>query len=79
MGREVSTENFKVITTNGYPAERCKCAAETIIAALDNAQYTVTLTGGLAPLLFPSQPDVSAGEIAEEIRGIARRYWGECG
>ncbi|MDR0456714.1 MAG: DUF115 domain-containing protein [Treponema sp.] len=69
-------DHFKIMTLNGSAAERCNCAAETLIAALDDPQYAALLSGELAPLLFPLRTGVPAGEIAEELRSIAGRKHG---
>jgi len=74
-GKKVNN-HFKITTLNGSPEERCCCAAETLIAALGNPQYANALSGELAPLLFPSRTAVPSGEIAEELRNIARRKRG---
>jgi len=69
-------DHFKVMTVDGSPAERCNHAAESLITALNNPQYAAALSGELAPLLFPSNPKVPLEEIAEALRGIARRQRG---
>ena len=61
---------FKLVKTNHSPSDRRSRAAETLIAALDNPQYAATLTGELAPLLFPSRSDVQPTEIAMTIRSF---------
>ena len=72
----VVNNNFKVMTLNSSAEERRSRAAETLIAALDNPQYAAALSGELGPLLFPSRADVTSEEIAEALRGIARRKHG---
>ena len=64
---------FRVIAAKGPPEERRAIAADTLIAALGNPQYAAALRAELAPLLFPSQPEAPAGEIADALRTIARR------
>ena len=74
-GRQVS-DYFEIMTLNGSPEERRGKAAETLIAALGNPRYVAALSGELAPLLFPSNPAVPLDDIAEALRGIARRKCG---
>jgi len=74
-GKDVG-DHFKIMTFNGSPEERRDLAVESLIAALDNPQYAAVLSGELAPLLFPSRADVKPEEIAEALRGIARRQRG---
>jgi len=74
-GKKVNN-HFETMTLNGSPEERRDLAAETLIAALDNPQYAAALSGELGPLLFPSRADVTSEEIAEALRGIARRKHG---
>jgi hypothetical protein len=70
---------FREIAINAPPQEQCGRVAETLIGALGGMQYAGVLRRELAPLLFPSETDVSPARIAEELRDIARRYGGECG
>jgi len=72
----VVNNNFKIMTLNSSAEERCGQAAEILIAALGNPQYAAALSGELAPLLFPSNPTVPLDDIAEALRGIARRKHG---
>ena len=71
---------FEIIAANDSPEQRCTCAAEALIAALDNPRYAAALSGELAPLLFPSYggtppgTDVQPEEIARTLRGFAARY-----
>ena len=64
---------FKVISVKGPADNRRKLALDTLIAALCNPQYSTTLAGELAPLLFPSQTNVTEGEIADALYRIAGR------
>ena len=68
---------FKVVEKKGSGEQRCALAAQTLIAALDSPQYAAELVSELAPLLFPSRQDVTAGEVAEALHGIAGKYWGQ--
>ena len=72
----VVNNHFKVMTLNGYPAERSSHAAESLIAALNDPRYAAALSGELGPLLFPSRGDVTPEEIAEALRGIVRSNHG---
>jgi hypothetical protein len=78
-GKKRGGDPFKIITINGSPAQRCKKAVETLIAALNNPKYAIALTGELAPLLFPLNPEVLPEEVAQSLQDIARRYWGDHG
>jgi len=75
-GERQISDCFEIMTLNGSPEERRGRAAETLIAALGNPQYATALSGELAPLLFPSNPAVPLDDIAEALRGIARRKCG---
>ncbi|MCL2763206.1 MAG: DUF115 domain-containing protein [Treponema sp.] len=78
-GKEEGYNNhFKIITV---PGEQCNHAAETVIAALDNPQYAAAISAELAPLLFPSDTNISAKAIAEAVRDITRplQNRGKCG
>jgi len=55
------------------PGRRCELAARALAAALEGPR-SAALAGELAPLLFPSRRDVSAGEISADLRGLAGRY-----
>ena len=70
---------FRVIAATGSGGQRCRAAAETLIAALGSEQYAAALTGELAPLLFPSRTEVPAEEVADALRGIAGKYRGAGG
>jgi hypothetical protein len=61
---------FRLVEANHSPADRRSRAVDTLVAALDNPQYAAALTGELAPLLFPSRPDVPPAEIAMTIRSF---------
>jgi hypothetical protein len=58
---------FQVVTLNSSPSERRRRALETLIAALDQAEYSSALCAELAPLLFPGRSDVMPAEIAEAL------------
>jgi hypothetical protein len=68
-------DNFRIMCVPGFPKDRCRKAAETLRSALEDPRYSQELTGELAPLLFPSRTGVTAGEIAEALNDMARRYW----
>jgi len=70
---------FAPAPLKGSPADRCRLALNALVAALGAEQYAGTLVGELAPLLFPSQQQAAAGEIAESLRDIAARYLGAAG
>jgi hypothetical protein len=70
---------FKKITINTIPIKRCKYAIDTLTVALDNPQYKDILIKELAPLLFPSQPDVGTDDIAKVLLDLANCYGGESG
>jgi hypothetical protein len=74
-GYKVS-DYFNIMTFNESPEKRRDRAAETLITALDNPQYTAALSGELGPLLFPSRADVTSKKIADALRDIVRRKCG---
>ena len=74
-------DRFRELSLKGLPGERCRLAGEALIAALGDPKRAPALAGELAPLLFPSRCDSPAGsdlagDLAEELRGIAGRYSG---
>jgi hypothetical protein len=71
--------HFKAMAANKSPAERVHCAVDALTAALRDPQHAAALTGELAPLLFPSVPDVAADDIAQTLRDISSPYRRECG
>ncbi|MCL2043494.1 MAG: DUF115 domain-containing protein [Treponema sp.] len=72
MHRINRQEYFKVIDT--IHEDRCGRAAETITAALHDSRYADTLSSELAPLLFPLQAKVTAGEIAGALHNLTHKY-----
>jgi hypothetical protein len=78
-GGEGKNDLFKTVTINKIPVEPCKHAADILTAALNNTGHTTILINELAPLLFPSRPDVQAIDITKALQDIARQYWGRCG
>ena len=61
-------EHFKVIPLNNPSQQRSALAAQAIINALADSQYSKALSAELGSLLFPLEPGVSCAEIAEMIR-----------
>ena len=78
-GKRNDDSVFKAVAVPGSPQGRCDRAFEALADALGKEQYAATLAGELAPLLFPSHKEVSAGEIVEALRCIAARYRGQAG
>jgi len=66
---------FELIKRSDIPEGRARRAEEAVCAALGDPRYAKTLCAELSPLLFPSQTDVPADEIAHALRDIARRYY----
>ena len=67
--------HFTTVSLNGNAHERCKHAMQSLISALNNDQYKTELRNELAPLLFPAKKSVSAGEIAETLKTMTRKYF----
>jgi hypothetical protein len=64
--------HFKEITEKIPGPQRRRKAAETLITALNNGQYTAALTGELGPLLFPSETTVTPDEIARYLEPFTK-------
>jgi hypothetical protein len=80
FGQPSSVDNyFQEVTLNGSASERRRHALETIISALDQAEYSSALYGELAPLLFPGRSDVPPGEFAQALAGLAAVPGGDLG
>jgi len=67
-------EHFEPVKQADIPEGRARRAAEAISAALGDNKFAPALRGELSPLLFPSQTEVPADEIAGALREIAKRY-----
>jgi len=75
-GRTPGREHFEPVNQGGrIPKGRVRRAADAICAALGDPRYAPALKTEIAPLLFPSQTDASADEIAGALRDIAKRYY----
>jgi len=70
-------EHFKPVILADNPEGRARRAAQAIGEALGDPRHAPALISELSPLLFPSQTDVPAREIAAALHGIAERYYGE--
>ena len=68
-------DNFEPVKQADIPEGRVRRAVEAISAALGDSQYASALKTELAPLLFPSQTDVPAEEVAGALRKIAKQYY----
>jgi len=75
--RPPGREHFEPVKQADIPEGRARRAAEALCAALGDPRYAQTLCAELSPLLFPSQTDVPAQEIAGALRDIAKRYYNE--
>jgi hypothetical protein len=75
--RTAAREHFETVNPSDIPETRAKKAAEAVSAALGDPKYAGTLSAELSPLLFPSQTDVPADEVAKALRDIAKRYYDE--
>jgi len=71
----VLEDHFELVNTAVIPKGRARRAAEALSAALGDPRYAQTLCAELSPLLFPSQTDVPAQEIAGALQDIAKRYY----
>jgi hypothetical protein len=67
---------FKLVKQADIPEGRARRAVQAISSALGDPRYAPALKTELSPLLFPSQTDVPAEEIAGALQKIARRYYG---
>ena len=54
-----------------------KQALLALTTALEEGQYAEALSDELRPLLFPSQPQASAKEIADALQDTTKKLWGE--
>jgi len=74
-------DSFQTIPTKSLSRKRCGRALEALAVALKDPKHSAILVGELAPLLFPSRPVASfgdiAGDVAATLRDIAGRYCGE--
>jgi hypothetical protein len=68
-------DHFEPVNPTVIPEDRAMRAAETLYAALGDPRYAQTLCAELSPLLFPSETDVPAQEIAKALQDIARRFY----
>jgi len=75
--RTPGREHFEPVNQVDIPGGRARRAAEAINAALGDPRYARALCAELSPLLFPSQTDVPAQEIAGALHDIAKRYYDE--
>jgi len=73
--RTHAEDHFEPVNQGGILQGRARRAAEAVCAALGDPQYAQTLCAELSPLLFPSQTDVPAQEIAKALHDIAKRYY----
>jgi len=71
-------DRFRELPVKSLPAERCRCAVEALCVALKDQRHAAALAGELAPLLFLLRPGAAvgdlAGDLADALRDIARRY-----
>jgi len=74
-GNSGTRDHFKPVQQNDNPKNRAKRAAQALCSALGDSRYAETLKAELSPLLFPSQPDAPAEEIAAALQNIAGRYY----
>jgi len=75
--RNPGRDYFEPVKQADIPEGRARRAVQAIITALGDPKYARTLADELSPLLFPSQTDVPAEEIAGALRDIAKRYYNE--
>ena len=75
--RTHAEEHFELVKPAVIPEGRARRAEKAISAALDDPRYAQTLCAELSPLLYPSQTDVPAQEIAGVLHDIAKRYYDE--
>jgi hypothetical protein len=76
-GRVRAEDHFEPVKQAVSPEGRVRRAAEAVISSLGDPKYAPALALELSPLLFPSQTNVPAHEIADAIRKIAERYYDE--
>jgi hypothetical protein len=70
---------FKTIAINTIPAKRSEYALNILTTALNDLHHSAALIDELAPLLFPSRPDVEAVDLIKSLQDMARQYGGNCG
>jgi len=68
---------FEPVKQADNSRNRVRRAAQAVSSALGDPQYAEALKAELAPLLFPSQTDIPAREIAGALQDIAKRYYDE--
>jgi hypothetical protein len=70
-------DHFEPVKQADIPEGRARRAAQAITAALGDPNYARALVSELSPLLFPSQTDVPAQEVAGALHDLAKRYYYE--